>query len=147
MEVTKNGFLKNILSGVWRSFRLQNHKSGLWRVLNIFFEFWPTVHTGPEFKKWIKNLHNPLIKFLTFLSRKSQKEWSVEEFYIVNFQKKPKNQQKSNERVVIPRKGVDQTMKKLTSDELWCFPQKEFIPFLGDHTSLNENLSVIWLIF
>ena len=36
VEVTKNGFLKSILSGVWRSFRLQNHKSGLWRFLNIF---------------------------------------------------------------------------------------------------------------
>ena len=60
------------------------------------------AHSGPEFKKRFKNLHNPLIKFLTFLSRKSQKEWSVEEFYIVNFSKTTKNQQKSNERVVIP---------------------------------------------
>ena len=41
VEVTKNGFLKNILSGVWRSFRLQNHKSGLWRFLNIFLNSGP----------------------------------------------------------------------------------------------------------
>ena len=75
-------------------------------------------HTGPEFKKRFKNLHTPLIKFLTFLSRKSQKEWSVEEFYIVNFSKAAKNQQKSNERVVIPQKGVDQTMAKLNLDEV-----------------------------
>ena len=71
----------------------------------------------------------------------------MEEFYIVNFSKAAKNQQKSNERVVIPQKGVDQTMKKLTLDELGCFPQKEFIPFLGDHTSLNENIKVVWLTF
>ena len=106
-----------------------------------------TAHTGPEFKKRFKNLHTPLIKFLDFFCRKIQKEWIVEEFSIVNFSKATKNQQKSNERVVIPQKGVDQTMKKLTLDELGCFPQKEFIPFLGDHTSLNENLKVILLIF
>ena len=53
-----------------------------------------------------------------FFCQKIQKEWIVEEFSIVNFSKKIKNQQKSNERVVIPRKGVDQTMKKLTLDEL-----------------------------
>ena len=76
------------------------------------------AHTGPEFKKRFKNLHTPLIKFLDFFCRKIQKEWIVEEFSIVNFSKATKNQQKSNERVVIPRKGVDQTMKKLTLDEL-----------------------------
>ena len=45
VEVTKNGFLKNILSGVWRSFRLQNHKSGLWRFLNIFLNSGPLCAT------------------------------------------------------------------------------------------------------
>ena len=53
-----------------------------------------------------------------FFAQKIQKEWIVEEFSIVIFSKATKNQQKSNKRVVIPRKGVDQTMKKLTSDEL-----------------------------
>ena len=31
-------------------------------------------------------------------------------------------------------------MAKLTLDELWCFPQKELIPFSGENTSLKENL-------
>ena len=34
-------------------------------------------------------------------------------------------------RVFFPKKRVYQTMVKLTLDELWCFPQKELIPFLG----------------
>ena len=32
----KNRSLKNVLSGVWRSFRLRNQRSGVWRFLNLF---------------------------------------------------------------------------------------------------------------
>ena len=43
--------------------------------------------------------------------------------------------------------GVDQTLAEPILDELWCFLPKESIPFLGDHTLLNENLKIILLIF
>ena len=37
-------------------------------------------------------------------------------------------------------KENDKTLAKLTPNELWCFPQKELIPFSGENTSLKENL-------
>ena len=33
----------------------------------------PLAHTGPEFEKMFKNLHNPLIKILDFSVKKSRK--------------------------------------------------------------------------
>ena len=37
-------------------------------------------------------------------------------------------------------KENDKTLAKLTPNKLWCFPQKELIPFSGENTSLKENL-------
>ena len=37
-------------------------------------------------------------------------------------------------------KENDKTLAKLTPNELWCFPQKELIPFSGENTSPKENL-------
>ena len=39
--MAKNGSLKNVLSGVWRSFRLRNQMSGVWRFLNLFLNSGP----------------------------------------------------------------------------------------------------------
>ena len=57
-------------------------------------------------------------------------EWNVEGFF--------------------PKKGVYQIRVKLTLDEFWCFPQKEFIPFLGDHYSFHWFLPIFeffWKIY